>query len=162
MLSDMYDAADHVIDTTNCTISALYKKLKEMFGPKGTDHNMLINVVAFGFKYGMPLDADLVYDVRCFPNPFYVDELKKKTGNDKEVQDYVMNFENSKEFMKKLNDMITFLIPLYIDEGKSTLTIAIGCTGGRHRSVTMANKLTEHLKECGYNANVVYRDIERD
>ncbi len=162
MLSDMYDAADCVIDTTNCTISALYKKLKEMFGPKGTEHNMLINVMAFGFKYGMPLDADLVYDVRCFPNPFYVDELKKKTGNDKEVQDYVMNFESSKEFMKKLNDMITFLVPLYTDEGKSTLTIAIGCTGGRHRSVTMANKLAEHLKECGYNVNAVYRDIERD
>lgn len=162
MLSDMYDAADFVIDTTNCTISALYKKLKSMFGTAGGATNMLINVVAFGFKYGMPLDADLVYDVRCFPNPFYVDELKKKTGNDKEVQDYVMNFESSREFMKKLNDMITFLVPHYIDEGKSTLTIAIGCTGGRHRSVTMANKLADHLKANGYDANVVCRDIERD
>lgn len=162
MLSDMYDAADYVVDTTNCTISGLYKKLKALFGQTGEEMNMMINVVAFGFKYGMPLDADLVFDVRCFPNPFYVDELKKKTGNDKEVQDYVMNFETSRDFMKKLDDMIMYLIPLYIDEGKSTLTIAIGCTGGRHRSVTMANKLAEYLKENGYNANVICRDISRE
>ena len=102
--------------------------------------------MAFGFKYGMPLDADLVFDVRCFPNPFYIDELKHKTGNDKEVQDYVMSFPKSVTFMEKLEDFMEFMIPLYIEEGKISLTIAIGCTGGKHRSVTMTNKLADYLK----------------
>ena len=118
--------------------------------------------MSFGFKYGIPVDADLVFDVRCFPNPFYIDELKPKTGNDKEVQDYVMSFPKAVTFMDKLNDMMEFMIPLYIEEGKVSLTIAIGCTGGKHRSVTMANKLAEHLQELRYNAKVSNRDIGRE
>lgn len=162
MLSDLYNTADYVLDTSDCSITTLFKKLKEIFGSGSLKPNMNINVMAFGFKYGMPLDADLVFDVRCFPNPFYIDELRKKTGNDKEVQDYVMSFESAQKFMEKLDDMILYLLPLYMDEGKTGVTIAIGCTGGRHRSVTMANKLSEKLSLEGYNTSVFCRDIERD
>ena len=109
----------------------------------------------------MPLDSDLVFDVRCFPNPFYIDELKEKTGLDTEVRDYVMGFSQSQEFMKKLEDMILFLLPLYIEEGKTSLTVAIGCTGGKHRSVTMAYLLGEFLTQKGYKVNMVYRDVEK-
>ena len=110
----------------------------------------------------MPLDADLVFDVRCFPNPFYIDELKHKTGNDKDVQDYVMSFKTAEEFMEKLQDMMAFMIPLYIEEGKVSLSIAIGCTGGKHRSVTMTNRLADYLKTLDYSVNVTYRDIGRE
>ena len=115
--------------------------------------------MSFGFKYGIPLDADLVFDVRCFANPFYVDALKDKTGNDEEVQNYVMSTRSAVDFMTKLNDMVSFLIPLYIEEGKSSITICIGCTGGKHRSVTMANKLGKALES--YRPNIIHRDITR-
>lgn len=162
MLGDLYNSADCVIDTSNSSINSLYNELKKRFGTDSTGATLQINVMAFGFKYGMPLDADLVFDVRCFPNPFYIDELRYKTGNDKEVQDYVMKFASAQKFMEKLIDMIEYLIPLYMDEGKVNLTVAIGCTGGRHRSVTMANKLAEALNENGHTASVYCRDIARD
>lgn len=161
MLGDLYQSADYVVDTTNSSINKFYEKLKEIFGNKNEKPHIDVNVMAFGFKYGMPMDADLVFDVRCFPNPFYLEELRPKSGNDKEVQDYVMSFETAVEFVKKLNDMMLYMLPLYIDEGKRNLTIAIGCTGGRHRSVTIANKLSEKLAEEGYNSSVVCRDIEK-
>ena len=123
--------------------------------------NITVNINAFGFKYGLPLDSDLVFDVRCFPNPFYVDELKEKSGLDKEVRDFVMSYESSRSFMKKLEDMILFLILMYIDEGKTSLTISVGCTGGKHRSVTMAYLLGETLKNNGYAVNMIYRDVEK-
>ncbi len=161
MLKKLYDAADNVIDTSEYTNQKLIAKLKEIYaGDLG--HKLVINVMAFGFKYGMPLDADLVFDVRCFPNPFYIDELKKKTGNDKEVQDYVMSFPSAGIFMEKLEDMMKFMVPLYIEEGKVSLTIAIGCTGGKHRSITMTNKLAECLKNEGYEVNTIYRDMGRE
>ena len=119
-------------------------------------------VPKFAEMYGMPMDADLVFDVRCFPNPFYIDELKHRTGNDKEVQDYVMSFPTSMKFMEKLEDMMSFMIPLYIEEGKVSLSIAIGCTGGKHRSVTMTNKLADYLKSKDYSVNVTYRDIGKE
>ena len=137
-------------------------KLLYIYASGDTKQGLEINVMAFGFKYGMPLDADLVFDVRCFPNPFYIDELKHKTGNDKEVQDYVMSFPKSVTFMEKLEDFMEFMIPLYIEEGKISLTIAIGCTGGKHRSVTMTNKLADYLKSCDYMVNVSYRDMGRE
>ena len=140
----------------------LLQELKEIYASGDTKQGLEINVMAFGFKYGMPLDADLVFDVRCFPNPFYIDELKHKTGNDKEVQDYVMSFPKSVTFMEKLEDFMKFMIPLYIEEGKISLTIAIGCTGGKHRSVTMSNKLADYLKSCDYTVNVSYRDMGRE
>ena len=162
MLSALYEASDYVIDTSHLTAQGLLQELKEIYASGDTKQGLEINVMAFGFKYGMPLDADLVFDVRCFPNPFYIDELKHKTGNDKEVQDYVMSFPKSVTFMEKLEDFMEFMIPLYIEEGKISLTIAIGCTGGKHRSVTMTNKLADYLKSCDYMVNVSYRDMGRE
>lgn len=120
----------------------------------------MVTVMSFGFKNGIPSDADLVFDVRFLPNPFYVDELKCKTGNDQEVQDYVMSFEESHAFMDKLVDMVRFLIPNYVKEGKYRLVIAIGCTGGKHRSVTLANELYLRLKDKGgYGVTLLHRDV---
>ncbi|MCH5210235.1 MAG: RNase adapter RapZ [Oscillospiraceae bacterium] len=162
MLSALYNAADHVIDTSNLSLQDLLQKLKSIYASSDSGRGLEINVMAFGFKYGMPLDADLVFDVRCFPNPFYIDELKHRTGNDKAVQDYVMSFPTAVKFMEKLQDMMSFMIPLYIEEGKVSLSIAIGCTGGKHRSVTMTNKLADYLKSKDYSVNVVYRDIGKE
>lgn len=158
MLGTIYHEADAVIDTSDYSLSQLSKRLREIYEDSSKD-GFTVNVMSFGFKYGIPLDADLVFDVRCFPNPFYVDELKDKTGNDKAVQDFVMSAESSRKFADKFQEMIKFLLPLYIEEGKKTLTISVGCTGGKHRSVTMANKLAESLTD--YNINVIHRDIKR-
>lgn len=162
MLERLYNEADYVIDTSDLSLAELSKKLQKIF-IKGSvsEKTIVLNVMAFGFKYGVPLDADLMFDVRCFPNPFYIDELKELTGNDKKVQDYVMSFSDTVTFMDKLYDMMKFMIPLYVEEGKPGLTIAIGCTGGKHRSVTMANKLGERLKKDGYEVNISYRDIQK-
>lgn len=161
MLSKLLVEADNVIDTSRLSTNELLQELKEIYG-RDADGGLEINVMAFGFKYGIPLDADLVFDVRCFPNPFYIEELKHKTGCDKEVQDYVMSFPKAVEFMEKLKDMMEFMVPLYEEEGKVSLTIAIGCTGGKHRSVTMANKLAEYLEEIGHKVIVSYRDSGRE
>ena len=125
-------------------------------------NSISVNVMSFGFKYGIPMDADLVFDVRFLPNPFYIPELKEKTGLDKEVFEYVLSFDLSNEFVKKLNDMIGFLLPNYISEGKSNLVIAVGCTGGKHRSVTVANELAKYLTDNGYNTFTSHRDINKD
>ena len=119
----------------------------------------MISVTSFGFKKGIPVDADLVFDVRFLPNPFYIDELKMLTGNDAPVRDYVMSFEESKIFMEKLEDMIRFLIPNYVKEGKNQLVIAIGCTGGQHRSVALVNEVADHFKELGKQVVVIHRDL---
>lgn len=160
MLKKLLSDADYVIDTSGLSNNDLIKELREIYCNEDKK-SIKIHVMAFGFKYGMPVDADLVYDVRCFPNPFYIDELKHKTGNDKEVQDYVMSFQTAQTFMEKLYDMIKFLVPLYDEEGKISLTIAIGCTGGKHRSVTMANLLSDYLKELEYDVDISYRDIDK-
>lgn len=162
MLQKLYSAADFVINTSRMSLHMLSNELKRIYASNNQHPEIVINVMAFGFKYGMPLDADLVFDVRCFPNPFYIDDLKNKTGNDKEVQDYVMSFPKAQKFMEKLYDMMEFLVPLYVEEGKVSLTIGIGCTGGKHRSVTMANRLAERLKEDGYSVNISYRDMGRE
>jgi len=161
MLEKLYVSSDHVIDTSNFSNNDLLEALKEIFGDDNKK-SFVVNVMAFGYKYGMPMDADLVFDVRCFPNPFYIDELKYKTGNDKEVQDYVLQFPEARTFLDKLCDMMDFMIPLYEEEGKVSITIAIGCTGGKHRSVTMTNKLADHLKEKGNKVEVSYRDMGRE
>lgn len=158
ILDKIFQESDIVIDTSTYTLTELSQRLHNIYeGGKKTKFE--INVMSFGFKYGIPLDADLVFDVRCFANPFYVDELKDKTGNDEEVRNYIMETKSAQEFSKKLIDMINFLIPLYIEEGKSSITIAIGCTGGKHRSVTMANILANELKN--HSANLIHRDISR-
>lgn len=158
ILEKIYTDADAVIDTSEYSFAELSKALRKLYFEETTGE-MPINVMSFGFKYGLPLDADLVFDVRCFANPYYVDGLKNKTGNDKEVQDFVMSTNAAAEFTEKLCSMIDFLIPLYTEEGKTSLTVCIGCTGGKHRSVTIANKLAESLK--GREVNIIHRDILR-
>lgn len=161
LLKGLLDEADFSIDTSTLTNSGLFRRLRDMYCAPEEKCGIEINVVAFGFKYGLPADCDMVYDVRCFPNPFYIEKLKQKTGHDKEVRDYVMGFPSAVEFREKLNDMTKFMLPLFIEEGKPSLTIGIGCTGGRHRSVTMAILLCEALEEWGYRSNLICRDTDK-
>ena len=162
MLRDLYNGADIVIDTSTFKLRDLYNTLRGIYTPDSQEQSLNVHIMAFGFKYGAPLEADLVFDVRCLPNPFYIEELKYKTGNDKVVQDYVMQFEESKQFLRKIEDLAEFSLPLYAKEGKPNLTVALGCTGGKHRSVTFANKLASYVKGLGYNVNTIYRDIDKE
>ena len=118
-------------------------------------------MVSFGFKYGLPQEADLVLDVRCLPNPFYLPDLKHKTGLDQDVVDYVMDSEDSRELLRRYEHMLEFALPLYVKEGKSQLTIAVGCTGGKHRSITFARKIAEYCKQLGYQTGIQHRDAAR-
>jgi len=161
-LEKIYNEADFVIDTSDLSVAELYKNLKKIYSDKSEEKERIgVNIIPFGFKYGLPIDADLVFDVRCFPNPFYIPELKEKTGNDKEVRDFVMKSAEAKKFYQQLYEMISHLLPLYHDEGKSCVSVAIGCTGGKHRSVTFSNILADALKNDGFSVNVVYRDINK-
>ena len=154
--------ADYIMDTSQLLVRELVQNMDEIFQQNREFKNMVVTVLSFGFKNGIPSDADLVFDVRFLPNPYYVDELKTKTGNDKEVQEFVMNCAQAGTFLDKLSDMVQFLIPNYVIEGKNQLVVAIGCTGGKHRSVTIANKLYEILKEDReYKVKIEHRDIEK-
>lgn len=154
--------SDYIIDTSSLLIRDLKKEIHKIFVEGREYENFYISLLSFGFKYGIPADADLVFDVRFMPNPFYVDELKALTGNDEKVYSFVMQSEDSRIFLDKLTDFITFLIPRYITEGKNGLVIAIGCTGGKHRSVTVTNALFENLKKMPYSIKAEHRDIDRD
>jgi len=159
LLDSIRKVADYVIDTTNLLTRELKMELDRIFVSGQSYNNLMVNIMSFGFKHGIPQDADLVFDVRFLPNPFYIDELKKKTGLDQEVQDYVMSFSEAHAFIDKLTDMVQFLIPNYIKEGKYQLVIAIGCTGGQHRSVTLAGELYKRLKDKGdYGLTLRHRD----
>lgn len=154
--------ADYIIDTSQLLTRELHQELGKIFVWNQEFKSLVITVLSFGFKYGIPNDCDLVFDVRFLPNPFYVEELRNKTGLDAEVQDYVMGFELAHEFLDKLTDMVEFLIPNYVAEGKNQLVIGIGCTGGKHRSVTLAGRLYERLKTCSeYGSRIEHRDIAR-
>ncbi len=154
--------ADYVIDSSGMKTRNLRTQLELIFTRGKAYKNLYLNIMSFGYKYGLPEDADIVMDVRFLPNPFYVDELKAKTGLDEEVRAYVLRGEESDVFVSKLNDLLDFLIPKYIDEGKNQLVIAFGCTGGKHRSVTIAETVYAHLKEnADYGINVEHRDITR-
>jgi UPF0042 nucleotide-binding protein len=159
-LEDLKHKANKIIDTSNMTPGQLKEEIKKVY-IEGTANNIIISILSFGFKKGIPLDADLVFDVRFLPNPHYIPELREFTGNDKSVRDYVMKWPESIEFVKRLNDLIDFLIPYYEREGKFQLVIAIGCTGGKHRSVTVANILYNYLKEKGQRVKVSHRDTPR-
>ena len=162
ILADIRKQADYIFDTSSLLIRELKEELDRIFVKNEAYNSLMVQIMSFGFKHGIPLEADLVYDVRFLPNPFYIDELKKKTGNDKEVRDYVMGFSEAGEFLDKLEDMIQFLIPNYIKEGKYRLVICIGCTGGKHRSVTLANALYERMKDKGdYGLTLMHRDADR-
>ena len=158
LLAPIKVAADKVIDTTDLKLGELKEKISQMLELK-QEGEMQISVVSFGFKNGIPKDTDLVMDVRFLPNPYYVKELKEKTGLDKEVQDYILSFKEARDFAKKFADLIKYLIPQYIKEGKSYLTIAMGCTGGKHRSVFMAHQLAQTLQKQGLSASEFHRDI---
>ena len=159
ILEDIKRKSDYVLDTSNLLTRELKEEIDRIF-VKNEEYNSLITILSFGFKHGIPADADLVFDVRFLPNPFYIEELKYKTGNDSEVQEYVMGFQEAGTFINKLTDMIEFLIPNYVKEGKYQLVIGIGCTGGKHRSVTLANKLYGRLKNKGnYGLKIAHRDV---
>lgn len=161
LLKGIRELADYVIDTTGLLTRDLKSSLDRIFVQDEEYNNLIVNVMSFGFKHGIPADVDLVFDVRFLPNPYYVDELKHKTGNDKEVQDYVMSCEEAEVFLDKLVDMLQFLIPNYIKEGKYRLVVAIGCTGGKHRSVTLTNELYKRLQNQGdYGITVYHRDVD--
>ena len=154
--------ANYIIDTSMLLIRELKAEIDKIFLEDGEYQNFIVTVLSFGFKYGIPSDSDLVFDVRFLPNPYYIPELKPQTGNDQPVYDYVMQAPQAVEFLEKLEDMLTFLIPNYIIEGKNQLVISIGCTGGKHRSVTLANAITKQLKKLSYGVKVEHRDIEKD
>lgn len=160
MLLNVRARANYVIDTTNLKTGQLKKQLAGLFLGEG-DSSLKISCMSFGFKYGPATESNLVFDVRCLPNPYYIDELRGLTGLDKQVSEYVMQFEASKEYAKRMLDLVEYSVPLYRDEGKSQLIIAVGCTGGKHRSVTMAELIYKRLSELGYNVSVNHRDIEK-
>lgn len=160
ILENIRNQADYYIDTTDFSLSQFKETMLETFLETPGD-NMTIKVMSFGFKYGALREADIVFDVRCLPNPYYIPELKYHTGEEAVVRDYVMKFDQSKELEKKLFDLYDFLIPLYIAEGKTQLVIAYGCTGGKHRSVTFAERTYKYLTDKGFKTRIAHRDITR-
>lgn len=162
ILQNVKKKADYIFDTSNLLTRVLKEELDKIFVQNEEYNNLMIRITSFGFKYGIPADADLVFDVRFLPNPFYIDELKPLTGNNAPVHDYVMSFPEAGEFLEMLCNMLAFLIPNYIKEGKHQLVIGIGCTGGKHRSVTLANELFDRLKNKGkYGITIDHRDAAR-
>lgn len=160
-LSQLRAIADYYIETSDMSSSQLKEHIRATFLENSSD-SLVIKVMSFGFKYGVSTESDLIFDVRCLPNPYYIDELKNHTGCESCVRDYVMSFEQSKELFAKLTDLIDYLIPLYIHEGKSQLVIAFGCTGGKHRSITFAELMAKHLIGNGYRVQKYHRDITND
>lgn len=162
-LSFLKERADYIIDTSQLLTRELKAEINKIFVENQEFRNLFITILSFGFKYGIPADCDLVFDVRFLPNPYYVEELRSKTGNDREIQEYVMQYDEAHTFLDKLEDMLDFLMPNYIAEGKNQLVIGIGCTGGKHRSVTLANELFKRLeKHKQFGLKIDHRDILKD
>ncbi len=153
--------ADFVINTSNLTLGMLQAEIYKRFMGSETERTLDVTVMSFGFKYGIPIEADMVLDARFLPNPYYVEALREKTGLDSEVRDYIFQHSTSQEFLQHLNRLLAFLLPQYVEEGKSGLTIAVGCTGGRHRSVAVAAALAETIRTLGHSAELVNRDMEK-
>ncbi len=160
-LSPLREAADYYVDSSYLSASQLKKEIKDLFLEKSSD-SLLIKTMSFGFKYGVSTEADLVFDVRCLPNPYYIKDLRPKTGCDSSVREYVMSFEQSQQLLVKIKDLLDFLIPLYVQEGKSQLVIAFGCTGGKHRSITFTELITDYLSSQGLRVQKNHRDIQKD
>ncbi len=161
LLRPLREHADFVIDTTQMPSSKLRSELYSLFGDHTGQTALTVSVVSFGYKHGIPVEADLVFDVRFMPNPFYVPELREQTGLDEPVRDYVFSFAQTVEFLDKLEEMFKFLLPRYSEEGKTMLVVAIGCTGGRHRSVAIARELAERIARLGYPTTENHRDMTR-
>ena len=162
LLKDVRQKAHYIIDTSSLLLRQFKEHIVNVFVTEKQYKGMMINIVSFGFKYGIVLDADIVFDVRFIPNPYYISTLKKLSGKNQEIQKYVLKWPETQEFLYKLKDMVTFLIPNYIKEGKSQLVVAIGCTGGKHRSVTVAQELYEELSKQEYSITIEHRDVEKD
>jgi len=160
-LHELKKMAGNVIDTSNYNVHQLKEHVQGIYLAPGNTKNLLINLISFGYRFGLPSDADIVMDVRFLPNPYFVKNLKEQNGNEKAVEKYVMQWDETKQFLANLFTMIAFLMPLYEKEGKSYLNIAIGCTGGRHRSVVILNQLAEYFSDRDYTANVNHRDIDK-
>ncbi len=160
LMKPVRERSDYIIDTGSTSLGQLHNEILRLFA-QGDSDLMPINVIAFGYKYGIPMEADLVLDVRFLPNPYYVEELKSQSGMDQPVYDYVMDRPDTAEYMKKLTDFLDFQLPRFREEGKPSLTVAVGCTGGRHRSVSVARALTDHLLKRGQNARLICRDMGR-
>lgn len=161
LLDPIRNVADMLIDTTSFNVHELRAHIQSRFGHDDRVQHLLVSCLSFGFKNGVPLDADLVFDVRFLPNPHFVPEFRKRTGLEKDVADYVRGFPQTIEFLSRLTDLMLFLLPHYVAEGKSYLTIAFGCTGGQHRSVMMAEEMCERLKAAGYQVKALHRDMPR-
>ncbi len=161
LLNEVKQKSDYIINTSNMKLGRLKEEILSIFLNGKISHNLNITVMSFGYKYGIPQDSDLVFDVRFLPNPYYIEELKHNTGNDANVQEYVMGFDTSVVFIEKLIDMLKYLMPLYIKEGKSNLVLSIGCTGGKHRSVTISNKIADILSEENYRVMLTHRDVDK-
>ena len=163
VLAPVRQRAEYIIDTSNLSTAKLRGEVLRLFGDGAAAPAMSVSVISFGFKYGLPLEADLVFDVRFLPNPYYVEELRPLTGEDQSVRDYVMQGGTCAQFLDKLYDMMDFLLPNYINEGKNQLVVAVGCTGGKHRSVTVARALCAHLTaRAEYGIKIEHRDIDKD
>ena len=161
LLSPVRERADYVINTSNLTLGQLQSEIYRFFVGEDSKRKLVVNVMSFGYKYGIPLESDLVFDVRFLPNPFYVAELRELNGLDEPVSSFVMRNGITKEFMAKLEDIVKFLLPLYVEEGKMSLSISIGCTGGHHRSVAVAKALTDYIESLGFTAQNINRDIQK-
>ena len=153
--------ASHILNSTGLNLSKFRAELLRLFGMGSLNEAMTVSVTSFGFKYGIPIDADLVFDVRFLPNPFYIAELKECTGLEEAVRSFLFGYRQTNEFLRHLEELFSFLLPQYAEEGKSSLVIAIGCTGGHHRSVAIAHAVTEFLKQKGYRVEEVHRDMGR-
>lgn len=162
LIGFLRNEADYIIDTSNLLVREFKAELDKIFVKNEEYANFIVTVMSFGFKYGIPRDSDIVQDVRFLPNPYYDLELRDKTGNDKEIQDFVMDCAEGPAFLDKFMDLVTFLIPNYIKEGKNQLVISVGCTGGKHRSVTIANALYDRLQKSKYTVRILHRDIAKD
>ncbi len=161
LLAPIKRSADYVVNSSSMTLGVLQNRLFSLFAGEGRKRGLDVTVMSFGFKHGIPLDADLVFDARFLPNPFYVDELRPLSGLDRPVAEFVFSHPQTRSFLEKLEEMIAFLLPYYIEEGKLTLTIAIGCTGGRHRSVALASALHKHLVANNVSSVNINRDIDK-
>jgi len=161
LLAPVRERADYIINTSDLTIGMLQSEIYRLFVGEDARRNIVVNVISFGYKYGIPIESDLVFDVRFLPNPFYVAELRDLNGLDKPVSDFVFQNDITKQFKEKLEDMIKFLLPLYVEEGKMSLTISIGCTGGHHRSVAIAKAISDYIESIGYVVQNINRDIQK-
>lgn len=162
LLEPVRNRANYIIETTHLTTAKLRSELMNLFAGEQRDHAMSVNIISFGFKYGLPMEADLVFDVRMLPNPYWIFDLKSKSGLEKPVRDFIFSYQQSLDLLKKLEDLLAFSLPLYVEEGKTNLVICIGCTGGHHRSVAIAKELGDFIAKQGFITAIAHRDISRE